>query len=216
METRALAIAFFYAVGTAAGGITGPLLFGHLIDSGSASTVAIGFFIGAGVMALGAVAEIAFGLRAENVALEDIATPLTAEDDGGERDASPEASADGAEREREAQEREERIRARLARQRESARAGRARIRPGLGTDLYSPGMLGTASRWAPASEDDLDREIDVIARALDERGATGREELARAVGARYWGPGRFGRALREAVEEGRARRVSRDTYAPAG
>ena len=47
METRALAIAFFYAVGTAAGGITGPLLFGHLIDSGEASTVAIGFFIGA-------------------------------------------------------------------------------------------------------------------------------------------------------------------------
>ena len=32
METRALAIAFFYAVGTAVGGITGPLLFGHLID----------------------------------------------------------------------------------------------------------------------------------------------------------------------------------------
>jgi predicted MFS family arabinose efflux permease len=29
METRALAIAFFYAVGTAAGGITGPLLFGR-------------------------------------------------------------------------------------------------------------------------------------------------------------------------------------------
>jgi MFS family permease len=32
METRALAIAFFYAVGTAAGGITGPLLFGKLIE----------------------------------------------------------------------------------------------------------------------------------------------------------------------------------------
>ena len=31
METRALAIAFFYAVGTAAGGIAGPLLFGQLI-----------------------------------------------------------------------------------------------------------------------------------------------------------------------------------------
>ena len=30
MEMRALAIAFFYAVGTAAGGILGPLLFGHL------------------------------------------------------------------------------------------------------------------------------------------------------------------------------------------
>ena len=34
METRALAIAFFYAVGTGIGGITGPLLFGNLINSG--------------------------------------------------------------------------------------------------------------------------------------------------------------------------------------
>jgi len=48
MQTRALSIAFFYAVGTAAGGIAGPLLFGHLIASGSQSQVAIGFFIGAG------------------------------------------------------------------------------------------------------------------------------------------------------------------------
>ena len=28
METRALCIAFFYAIGTAVGGISGPLLFG--------------------------------------------------------------------------------------------------------------------------------------------------------------------------------------------
>ena len=34
METRALAIAFFYAIGTAAGGITGPLLFAHLVGTG--------------------------------------------------------------------------------------------------------------------------------------------------------------------------------------
>ena len=37
METRALCIAFFYAIGTAAGGITGPLYFGKLIDDASAS-----------------------------------------------------------------------------------------------------------------------------------------------------------------------------------
>jgi MFS family permease len=84
METRALAIAFFYAVGTAAGGITGPLLFGHLIDSGHASTLAVGFFIGAAVMAVGGIIEIAFGVRAENAALEDIATPLTATDEAEE------------------------------------------------------------------------------------------------------------------------------------
>ena len=39
METRALAIAFFYAVGTALGGIAGPLLFGRLIESGAAGQV---------------------------------------------------------------------------------------------------------------------------------------------------------------------------------
>ncbi len=54
LETRALSIAFFYAVGTGIGGITGPLLFGNLIASGHISEVATGFFIGAVVvMALG-------------------------------------------------------------------------------------------------------------------------------------------------------------------
>jgi hypothetical protein len=37
METRALCIAFFYAIGTAVGGITGPLLFGKLIEDASGS-----------------------------------------------------------------------------------------------------------------------------------------------------------------------------------
>src|SRR5215213_2260567 len=50
METRALCIAFFYAIGTAAGGIAGPLLFGYLIDhataSGDISKIAVGYFIG--------------------------------------------------------------------------------------------------------------------------------------------------------------------------
>ncbi|MFD1932903.1 MULTISPECIES: hypothetical protein [Nonomuraea] len=31
METRAMAIAFFFAVGTAAGGIAGPLIFANLV-----------------------------------------------------------------------------------------------------------------------------------------------------------------------------------------
>ena len=216
METRALAIAFFYAVGTAAGGITGPLLFGHLIESGEASTVAIGFFIGAGVMALGGIAEIFFGVRAENVSLEDIATPLTAEDDAGadEKPArrKPAAGPEVAAAEREAHEIEERIRVRRERQRERDRG--TRFRPGPGTSLYSPGMVGTASRWSPGSDEDLDREIEIIGRALADRGTIRREELAEAVGARYWGPGRFRAALREAVEEGRARRVARNSYAP--
>jgi len=61
---------------------------------------------------------------------------------------------------------------------------------------------------------DLDREIQAIARALDEHGPTERRELSRLVGARYWGPGRFRVALREAVDEGHARRLSRSTFGP--
>ncbi len=77
METRALAIAFFYAIGTAIGGITGPLLFGQLIDSGERGLVAVAFLIGAVVMAIGGLVELAWGVKAEGRQLEDIAAPLT-------------------------------------------------------------------------------------------------------------------------------------------
>jgi MFS family permease len=458
METRALAIAFFYAIGTAVGGITGPLVFGKLIHSGHSSTVAIGFFIGAAVMAVGGIVELIYGVRAEQAPLEDIAKPLTVADaeqaeaapaaaeapapddvnpehraelecrqraeeeraraaehraashelraqaDGGDRraadrlraedvlaeiselraaafderagahaerakspdsgdeaegraaveraeaaeerarmnderaealaaehhadaevhaelaeaaaerarakeqralaeearaQAEPASDADAdvlraqaelhdtwaqmhsaradahlsqaqgnrdeadqhnreaaaeeelgraaeqrveaarhraaaagirseqgaveqtqhereqaAERERLAGEREQRIRERIARQRDRERQGLRRFRPGPGSDYYSPGMLGTSSRSTPGLDEDLDHEIETIARALNERGATERDDLAAAVGARYWGPGRFRQALREAVGEGRARRLSRNTYAP--
>jgi MFS family permease len=84
METRALCIAFFYAVGTAVGGIAGPLLFGHLIDNASASKditqIAIGYFIGAALMIGGGIVEIFLGVHAEGESLENIAKPLTAED----------------------------------------------------------------------------------------------------------------------------------------
>ncbi|MGI8449223.1 MAG: MFS transporter [Streptosporangiaceae bacterium] len=82
METRALAIAFFYAIGTAVGGISGPLLFGSLISSGARGEVAIGFLIGAAVMAIGGAAELLFGVRAAGQQLEDVARPLTAGDNG--------------------------------------------------------------------------------------------------------------------------------------
>jgi MFS family permease len=457
METRALAIAFFYAVGTGLGGIIGPALFGNLIDRGQ-DAVAIGFLVGAAVMALGGVAELLFGVKAEGVPLEDIAKPLTVADaeravpaeaaapaaqpelgpeqlealrlreraeeeraraaehraathdlaaqaDGGERsagdrlraeqvlgeiaelraqsfdeqasghdqraladqatdeaqrqaaldraaaaeqrarvdeeraqalagenkadseqhaelaeaaaerarageqraladkarsdDADGQQGADAdvagaqaemyeawaqmhearaqahaarsernkrdadrydreadahqeralaaeqrvdaarhrataetlggqeaaaeqteqareqaAERDRAAHERDERIRRRIARRQAREHHGLRRFRPGPGDTLYSPGMVGTASRWAPTAEQDLDREINSIARALDERGPTDLDDLADAVGARYWGPGRFRAALRAAEEEGHARRLSRTTYGP--
>jgi MFS family permease len=79
METRALAIAFFYAIGTAAGGITGPLLFASLVSTGNASDIALAFTIGASLMIVAGLVEIVLGVRAERRGLEDIATPLTAE-----------------------------------------------------------------------------------------------------------------------------------------
>jgi hypothetical protein len=67
---------------------------------------------------------------------------------------------------------------------------------------------------APITEQELSREIARIESALSERGRTERRELARAVGARYWGPGRFSAALREAVQSGRVRRLDRTHYGP--
>jgi MFS family permease len=85
METRALCIAFFYAIGTAAGGITGPLLFGALIEGASESKditqIAVGYYIGAALMVIGGVVEILLGVKAERQALESIARPLTAHED---------------------------------------------------------------------------------------------------------------------------------------
>ena len=80
METRVLAIAFFYAVGTAIGDITGPLLFGQLIDSGERGQVMLSFLIGAAVMALGGVVELMWGVKAEGQRLEDLALPLSTAD----------------------------------------------------------------------------------------------------------------------------------------
>jgi MFS family permease len=78
MESRALSIAFFFAVGTGLGGIIGPLLFGELINTGDLTKVALGFLLGAVVMAIGGIAEIFFGVNAEGKTLESIAEPLTA------------------------------------------------------------------------------------------------------------------------------------------
>ncbi|MFD0899323.1 MFS transporter [Actinomadura sediminis] len=459
METRALAIAFFYAIGTATGGITGPLVFGRLIDTGEANLIAIGFFVGAGIMALGGLAELFFGVRAERTSLENIAKPLTVEEaeedegspsgepaagagetrperraalqarrdaeeqraraaehraaahelkprsDAGDREAAErrrveevlaqaaewdaerlleeaaahderaaaedagteagrrgaldraaaaderaralhqrtetltaadregarthadlaeaaaqrarsreqsamaaqardraaelegpeadiargqaemygewekmhaelarahvaraggdedtasrhggraevhrlraEAAADrmeaaqhrsaaaslaaetgtaedarreresAAERRRAARERERRIRERVLRREQRRPTGLRRLLPGPGETFYSPGMLGTASRWSSDGETALDREVTAIARALGEHGPMDRRRLAELVGARYWGPGRFRAALREAVHEGLARPQPRNRFAPS-
>ena len=146
METRALAIAFFYAVGTAAGGIAGPLLFGHLIGTGDPDKVAIGFYIGAAVMAFGGITELAFGVKAEGRSLEDIATPLSAEEvEEPERARGPEQPQAPRARERAAAERE-RAGARGARRRgpRACRRGGAARPGGGGAPSQARGGAGAA------------------------------------------------------------------------
>ena len=75
-----MAIAFFYAVGTAIGGITGPLLFGKLIAAGGETNVMYGYLLGAALMIAAGIVEIFLGVEAAQKQLEDVAKPLTAED----------------------------------------------------------------------------------------------------------------------------------------
>jgi hypothetical protein len=118
-----------------------------------------------------------------------------------------------AERRRAARERDERIRERVLRRQRAQPTGWRRLVPGPGGTFYAPWMLGMGAR-AAESDIALDREVNAIAQALNEHGPTSRQRLAELVGARYWGPGRFRAALREAVHEGLARPQARNRYAP--
>lgn len=81
LEIRAMAIALFYSVGTGLGGIIGPVLFGGLVDTGSVAMVAIGYYLGAVVMMAGGVIELVIGVEAAQKSLEDIASPLSAQEE---------------------------------------------------------------------------------------------------------------------------------------
>ena len=77
LEVRAVAISVFYAMGTAVGGIAGPVVFGHLIQTGSRDEVMIGYLIGGGLMVGAAVVEAVLGVDAERRSLEEVAPPLS-------------------------------------------------------------------------------------------------------------------------------------------
>ena len=77
LEIRALAIAFFYAVGTGIGGIIGPSLFGWLIETGSRASVFGGYLVGSVLMILGGLVAWRWGVAAERKPLEAVARPLT-------------------------------------------------------------------------------------------------------------------------------------------
>jgi MFS family permease len=76
LEVRASAIAWFYAIGTALGGIAGPIVFGHLIASGQREEVFMGYALGGGLMMAAALVAIFFGVDAERRSLESVAAPL--------------------------------------------------------------------------------------------------------------------------------------------
>jgi MFS family permease len=73
VELRGMAIAFFYAVGTAVGGLGAPALLGALIESGSRPRVAMAYVFGGGLFLAGAAVAAVLGVAAERRSLEEIA-----------------------------------------------------------------------------------------------------------------------------------------------
>jgi MFS family permease len=77
LELRGLAIALFYASGTALGGPLASWFFGHLIDQGVRSSILYGDLVAAGILAVTVVVVLFFGVKAERTSLEEIAEPLS-------------------------------------------------------------------------------------------------------------------------------------------
>jgi MFS family permease len=193
METRAMAIAFFYAVGTAAGGISGPLLFGVLIATNKPGDLAVGYLIGAVLMIAAGLVEIWLGVNAEQKPLEEIATPLTAEDadqhPAGD-DAGPAVRTDKAHR-----------------------RPHRRIEPAVNQQArYQHWSPMHAPYSAPFIDAARAREVDEIVAALTGASPMERRTLATRVHAERWGPGRFAPALRQALATGAVQRTGPNKF----
>ena len=78
VELRGLAIAIFFAVGTAAGGLVAPALFGALIQTGDRAQLFEGYAVGGTLMVLAAVVAALLGVAAEGKSLEALAEPAAA------------------------------------------------------------------------------------------------------------------------------------------
>jgi len=59
------------------GGLSGPAVFGALIESGERGDILWGYIIGGGLMVLAAAVEIFLGVSAERRPLEEVAVPLS-------------------------------------------------------------------------------------------------------------------------------------------
>ena len=77
LETRAMIIGIFNALGNGLGGVTGPILFGAQIATGERGNLLWGYLIGGALMVFAAIVEFAIGVDAERQPLEAVAPPLS-------------------------------------------------------------------------------------------------------------------------------------------
>ena len=182
METRAMAIAFFYAVGTAVGGITGPLLFGKLIETGKETNVFWGYILGASLMIVAGIVQALIGVEAARRDLEDIAQPLSAE--AAEGDGGGAAAAAGARR--------------------------RRFGPSEAGSSYSPVQQSSTRVPDEDIDEEVAALVDALREAGDE--GLDRKTLGDRVNCRRWGPGRFRHALATAMARGEIRRSGRGRF----
>jgi hypothetical protein len=196
METRAMAIAFFYATGTIVGGFGGPLLFGALIQSGDPGQIFIGYLVGAIVMITGGVIQALMGVEAARRDLEDIAPPLSATDEELEE---PGEAADPYTLDRS----EGRFPARAKTYRRGApEANDEQLHPL--PERVEPRRRGERVVAAPRAV--ADRNL------LREEGELDRDTIGERLGCKYWGPLRFRHALKEGVKRGAFEKSGRNRY----
>jgi MFS family permease len=86
VELRGMAIALFYSVGTAAGGLAAPAVFGALIQTGDPGQVMKGYLVGALLMLVAAGVTVWLGVSAEGKTLEELAAPVAR---GGKKARAP-------------------------------------------------------------------------------------------------------------------------------
>jgi len=72
VELRGMAIALFFAVGTGAGGVAAPALFGALLERGDRGGVFAGYLVGAALMVAAGAVAATLGVPAERKSLETI------------------------------------------------------------------------------------------------------------------------------------------------
>jgi hypothetical protein len=106
-------------------------------------------------------------------------------------------------------------RAQRRQERGARRFERSQRHPGDRGGGWSPSIQGSTP-WTDPDEREhwTGREVDMLQRALEDHGEMKRGDLGRAVGCKYWGPGRFSSALRAAVARGAIEHTGFGRYGP--